>query len=274
MFTKRAEKRTSPFVWKNVHFIGDITINWENPKVFRYLRFSRVQEMFKKHEITFVSPSQWEDPYEKRYYKVKVNDGKESVPNIACLCVTTSASENASAFWNWGKNSDEPWLRLAINLYELLNTLDSFASKHKARIYVSSAKYDYNENEIKNIHKDKNFKASTLERYYIKLMSLKRQAYRFENELRIFVVWDEDSKNFDSLKKEEKYVEDKVLKISYKKSMKQLIEKITLDPRSAEFVDAKKKFDADVIVNQSQLFHCDKCKGIDFPQKKNGAETE
>ena len=113
-----------------------------------------------------------------------------------------------------------------------------------------------------------------MERYYIKLMSLKRQAYRFENELRIFVVWDEDSKNFDSLKKEEKYVEDKVLKISYKKSMKQLIEKITLDPRSAEFIDAKKKFDADVIVNQSQLFHCDKCKGIDFPQKKNGAETE
>ncbi len=84
--------------------MGKFALNWDHPKVYRYMPFSKAQEIINEDELTFVSPQKWDDPYEKRYYKVK----QKSMPSLACLCLTTSQSENAFAFWNWRKGSNEP----------------------------------------------------------------------------------------------------------------------------------------------------------------------
>lgn len=74
------------FVWKNVHFLGKIMLDFEDLSVYRYMSYSRVREMLKDNAITFVSPALWDDPYEKRYYNVKLNGSDNVFPNIACFC--------------------------------------------------------------------------------------------------------------------------------------------------------------------------------------------
>jgi len=150
MRPEQKNKMRTPFIWENVHFVGKITLDWERPMVYRYMPFSKAQEIINEGELTFVSPQKWDDPYEKRYYKVKVNGKQNNMPSLACLCLTTSQSENAFAFWNWRKGSNEPWVRLEFDLYELLRILDDYAERNKTQIFVSSIDYSYNENEKKH----------------------------------------------------------------------------------------------------------------------------
>lgn len=229
--------KKSPFIWKNVHFVDELSLDWENPKVCRYMPFSRVCEMLKNRQIAFVSPELWEDPFEKRFYDVKVVKNKEgkpkesvALPNMACLCFTSSSSENAEAFWSRSKTSDEPYIRVVFDLYELLDALNSFADKHSARIYFAAAKYEF-EKDIKEVHKKRNFTEDKLERSYVSLMSLKRKAFSYEQELRLFIVWDKNSKKIKDFDK------NKVVFVSYKKSFNNLIKRMTFDPRLDSFED-------------------------------------
>lgn len=294
MRPEQKNKMRTPFLWENVHFVGKITLDWERPMVYRYMPYSRVQEMLKNDVITFVSPALWDDPYEKRYYNAKLNGDKNVFPNIACLCVTSSPSENSAAFWNWSKGSNESWLRIGFSLFELLEGLNGIVKNRGARIYVSSMQYDYDENEINNIYKKMNFTPENLERSYVNLLSIKRKAYRYENELRISVVWNRNTAVSESIKNV-KYEIDKTLKISFSKSFtKALIKKITLDPRQGalakeglafdlnlikrgeitkykkELKSVIKKYEPTIEIQKSQLFHAYKCKNIDYtPKKRN-----
>jgi hypothetical protein len=229
--------KKSPFIWKNVHFVDELSLDWENPKVCRYMPFSRVCEMLKNRQIAFVSPELWDDPFEKRFYDVKVVKNKDAkpkeyvaLPNMACLCFTSSSSENAEAFWSRSKTADEPYVRVVFDLYELLDALNSFADKHSARIYVAAAKYEF-EHEIKNVHKKWKFTEDELEHSYVRLMSLKRKAFSYEQELRLFIVWDKEPTKIEN------FGENKVVFVSYEKSFNDLIKRMTFDPRLDSFED-------------------------------------
>lgn len=279
-----AKEGNFPFVWNRIHFKGDFTLRLDNPSVYRYMPFSRVQDMLKDSEITFVSPNLWDDPYEKRYYNVKV-DGKENVvPKMVCLCFTTSENENADAFWNRSKTSGEQWVCVKFSLYELLDSLNDFAKKNDARIYVSSAQYTP-ENDIKNAAKKWRISEQYLEPAYVRLMSLKRNAFRYENEIRIFVVWDNDSQEIKGFEKTNDG-KGELLKISFKNRKNCFIKKITVGPaicktdENDNSKDAKKKSKKNeseykneleqlvksskrnITINQSQFGNFNKCDGI------------
>lgn len=207
--------------WKHVHFVGKVVLEWPNPKGYRFMPYSRVMQMFKENKIAFVSPDKWDDPYEKKYLNVKVN-GNEILLNMACLCFKTSLNDNSAAFWNSVKKEGEPVIRLTIDLCELWNVLDEFAEENDAQVYVSSVKYT-DLKKINEAYKNPAIVKSNLEESYIRLMSLKRNAYKYEEELRVFVVWkkNNEGKVFDDFKK------DKILKIDLKKS--EIVKKILLD---------------------------------------------
>lgn len=296
MVTTKSDIEKNIPKWKHINILGRNTIDWKSPKVFRYMPISRIQKMFEDNEITFVFPNLWEDPYEKRYYNVALNGNKDAFPNIACLCVTTSRSDSSAAFWNWSKHSDETWLRVQFNVFELLEILDTFADRTNARIYVSPVNYDYTEDEIKLLHEKMNFDSKHMEKSYIKLMSVKRKAFRYENELRIFVVWDRNSKELES---KGLYEKDSILKIPFSIPKEKLIKKITLDPRQSEMAkidvmyrlnliplgkrtafekavkEVVQKFKNGIEVQNSGLLNGHECKGISYPPapKKNVKKT-
>jgi len=136
----------------------------------------------------------------------------------------------------------------------------------------------------KNIHKNPDFDAKDKIRYYVKLMSLKRKAFCYENEIRIFVVLKRGVKKFE---------EDEILKIEFKNisSLPKLVNKITLDPHFSELEKIPAAYDLNLLqhgsklnyekksknllnrshlkirLENSQLLRCNKCKEITFPKK-------
>jgi len=207
------------FKWDHIHFMGTTAINWENPYVYRYMSYRRVKEILRKREITFVSPKKWEDPYEKIYLNAKVVCETEKIPNIACLCVRTNPCENSDAFWNWSKIKKEWLVRVKINLYKLCSDLEKFASENNARIYLSSVNYK-TKTYIANASKNEKIVKGSLEKSFVRLMSLKRHDFEYEDELRIFIVW-------NRTKKLQAFKDDGLLKIGCHLNC---IERITVQP--------------------------------------------
>ncbi len=220
---KKAKSTVKSQKWEHIHFVGRVALEWPRPLAYRFVPFCRVKQMFKDNKITFISPEKWTDPYEKKYLNVRVN-GKNVLPNIACLCFKTSLNDNSAAFWESKRKDGEPVIRLTFDLCELWNVLNEFAEENNGvEIYVSLANY-VSIQTINHAYQDSSIMKSDLRESYIRLMSLKRAAYKYEDELRIFITWEKNDKNkvFDEFKKK------KILRIDLNES--QIIKKILLDP--------------------------------------------
>lgn len=285
--SKEMVNKKNPWGFSNVFFMGKMALNWDSLRVYRYVPFSRAKSMINEKKLTFLSPDLWEDPFEKRYYDVKVvNDGKEKkVPKMACLCTTSSGNENAAAFWNCSRGSSETYLRLTLDLYKLCEILNSFAKKNKAKIYVSAMNYDYDRKEIEKIYKDKDFMSEKqLDDLYVKLMSLKRKEFKYENEIRFFIVWSDESKfpKFDESKKIEVGIKkidslitsiliepnlDSISKIDviYEMKLYKKGTKGSIQTDIASFID---KLSSKISVKKCQLYMSNKCRVITWPIPK------
>lgn len=215
----------NPFIWKHIHFLGSLLLNWDNPIIYRFTSYSLLKEIFKKKQIVFLSPKKWEDPFETRYLDADaIENGKRVVlPYIACLCFKMSKNDNSAAFWDAAKTDGDFFVRISFDLFQLCSALEKFAGRTNARIYVCAANYNYSVDDLKNAHTNESIMKGSLEESYVRLMSLKRKAYKYENELRIFVVWDSENKH----KEFEKYKNEGLIRISC--SPKQIIKKIMLE---------------------------------------------
>lgn len=215
-----------PFRWQHVRVIGRITMDWDNAILSKYMRYRYAKDLFKKvGKASFISPQKWEDPFEKRFYDISI--GSELKPikyGMACYCMTSSPSENSSAFWNRAKDDEEFWVRLDFDLCLFLDNLEVFATENHCMFYLSQVNYDLTEKEIVNAYRNSKIVREDLEETYVRLMSLKRRAFKFENEYRIFAIWDKAGK----LK-----IKDDILEVSIQNT-KGLIKNITIDPWQQE----------------------------------------
>lgn len=148
--------------------------------VHRYTRFS----YFKSDELVFIPLDRWDDPYETLFYignHVQNNMGIQ----IACLCGTYECVEGEEAHWKRSTyQCYEPVIRVSYNFNKLCEVLELVASKHNVRFYITIANYSNSIDQLKGA-KGTTF---TSEEDYINYLTLKRKAFAYENELRIFVV--------------------------------------------------------------------------------------
>lgn len=261
--------------WKHIHFMGDIALNWENPKIYRFVPYGRLKEMLADSVLTFVSPTQWNDPYEKMYFDIEVRGKKTKVPNIVCLCFRSELNDNSAAYWDKEENDKSPYVRLGVDLYRLCDILDRFSDKTESDVYIKSVRYCKNE-EIENAYKNPFVMKDSLKESYIRLMSLKRVAYKYENEIRIFIVWEKGNQKI------ERFLEQDLLKIKLDED-KSFLKEIMYDP---SFL-SKSKIVADLdllkddkrkktyiqknlwnVIVKKRISKCPKIKFIEFPCAK------
>ena len=204
---------TNPFSqWKYIHFIGKINLNLEHPRLYRYEYYSRFEEMYKGSRIVFPSPLSWPDLFEQRFLsdsflKYCFGECKENKTlrnRIFALCCTGDGSENADAQWNLRKTKEHDFcVRYSFNLWKFLNQLNSL-SNGDVEFYISSISYDYSQEElIHNQHIRSLGKPSGKDHipYLIRIMSYKRKAFKFENEIRIWSVVKEETSLLEKDKK-------------------------------------------------------------------------
>lgn len=156
---------------------------------------SRVLDIIEKepHQIGFVSPDLWYDPYETKFLNTDYTmlDGYKQ-PKIYCFCARMD-NLNEEASWKIYKKENEPLLRLSIRTSDFLLSLDKFAREHTCDLYFSKVDYKLKRKEIDGLYLPSSpyfhdYFDGFNDKQYVRVMSLKRWAFNYENEYRIFVI--------------------------------------------------------------------------------------
>lgn len=179
--------------------------------VHRYTKFS----YFNKDELVFIPLDKWEDPYETLFY-VGNNINNNLDIQLACMCCTYDRVEGEEASWKRSMyNGSTDTIRISYNYNALCQVLDKIGKQTGLRFYITVVDYSNSIEQLKGV---KNPVFNSVEEY-ISYLTLKRKAFTYENELRIFVV----SKKLD-------FDINGILKIKVPVDNDNLYDSITLPP--------------------------------------------
>ena len=173
------------------------TIATNQEYLYRYINLESFITNMREKCWRFSEPSIWEDEYEKRFYcadytSVQTGDAPRKV-----FASCTTQKKDSHAQWIVYKGNGglkQRIIELKLDFVKLSKQLNSFAQQ---KGYLFEERFvDYmSKNDIDSIHKKSNgyynkyFSPFSLKNY-LSLLSLKRDAYDYEKEWRLFMVPD------------------------------------------------------------------------------------
>ena len=183
--------------YSKIHILNGYTFPTDKDTFYKYMPLERFLSNVYHKQFVFVSPEVWKDPFERLYFNVDCSSHSYKTEAIACLCVTDKSSTNEDASWKAYTDQGEKAVRLSIHREKFLKMMDEFADKNKYEVYIGKAQYGYEKQEIMDLYKPSSpyhdlFFPDPMERmHYLTVMTLKRSAFEYENEFRVFLVKDE-----------------------------------------------------------------------------------
>lgn len=161
-------------------------------RLYKFMPLENALRTLSSRELWFANPSTWKDPFEKRFLDaeyVDINEEEKSIPygkRTYCMCVTqTPASE---AYWNT-YSREQIGIKLLFFRDELLKQLEAYTDLYD--IYIGKVEYmqtpDILKKKISEIPLSTPIPTSTKE-LYVRLLLLKRIAYKYEDEIRIILI--------------------------------------------------------------------------------------
>lgn len=140
----------------------------------------------------FFEPNKWNDKYEQRFYcaDYKIEGAEHSTPQLFATCVTRAKnSEAAWKVYSHGQGFSSHCVQLELDIDKLRTEL------RNSGLIIAEKPVEYkDEKYILDLHnRDKSkdygayFSSFSLEKF-LKLLSLKRDAYSYEREVRLFVI--------------------------------------------------------------------------------------
>lgn len=153
--------------------------------VSKYTRLSNLEKSIRDRTFYFCSPSGWLDPFEMLFFQSRIKIGNIDNVIVHASCFACNDIENEEGFWQiWSKDEKEPIVRITYNVVNLLTSLNNRAG-NLYDFYLGGMEYK-NREEIKDIALQQEDHYEQIDDYLNKLC-LKRNAYKYENELRLFV---------------------------------------------------------------------------------------
>lgn len=160
-------------------------------KVYKYMTLESFITSLYSRKWRFFEPSKWNDKYEQRFYcaNYTFSEARGNTPQLFATCVTKAKnSEAAWKVYSHGQGLGAHCVQLELDIVELRKQLraSGLRFEEKPIEYV-------HENVILNLHKknrsyyNEYFRSFTLNSF-LNLLSLKRDAYKYEQELRLFVI--------------------------------------------------------------------------------------
>lgn len=211
---------------------------------YRYMQLKHFNEMISNNNIIFISPYLWHDPFEFLFYQpnIKIRKNDSVYYQTYALCFTIDTTNEETKWQNSGcntqsnyQNDDRQIIRVKFNLRELCRALSK--NNSESLIFVSHIDYSHKKKEIVSIlnrlSKKNSPKYTDIEQYVYNL-TLKRKAFTYENEVRIFVIdKTENKKNFERIKPYRIDISSKI------------IPQITLPPKPLEAFDPQNEKSVD-----------------------------
>lgn len=189
-------------------------------RIYKYIRINKAVEWMLNPnggKLIFKEPNAWEDPTEKAMYEAKLldKDGNEyRHPKVFASCFTKNIASDASwtVYQHVKVNDTQPrgCIKLSIRFEGLLSQLRKWIKEEEKKgrkftLYYGNVVYkewdDIEKVQIpKSSIRQKVFNDSApIQENFLKLLLLKRKAYEYENELRIFLVLEGGNVNSNEL---------------------------------------------------------------------------
>lgn len=199
-----------------------------NKLLYKIMPVDRVLEFLEKGRWAFVSPTLWQDPFERAFLEANYkHKGKLfTLPvkpslineklyyNLFASCFTET--KESEAFWKtYSPNGDG--IRVAINASTLISKLSSLKDYD---VYIGKALYQ-NYETLYKFKTDKtywmNLESTTVNKTHLELLLKKRIPFEYENEIRVLLL-------------RKKRMKNSIAKVTIP-DFKNLIVGIKLDPR-------------------------------------------
>lgn len=210
----------------------DEFVNSSRP-LYKHMSLNNALRTLNKHFIWFSNPTEWKDPFEGRFLTAKYHRGNEIldfpwVNRVYCTCVTLTAS--SEAFWT-PYSQNQIAIELRINRQQLITELESYLDKYD--IYVGKVNYQQTDvitGELHTIPFTTNILQPFSEMWCAELLLLKRNAYKYEDEVRIIMVEKQKKIKSDTDSIMTKPNVKKGIKVGFKCKNTDIIKDIILDP--------------------------------------------
>lgn len=177
-------------------------INIQNPleHAYKYMTLEAFTLSLLKSTWQFAEPTRWNDEYEGRFYRADYNALKvcNCPSKMYATCITgEKANEAAWKVYAHGQGLGSRCIQIKINMNALRKELSNGISNHcfdtEGTIYEGTVFYDLSDQEIKTLNApsgayyDTFFDSFNMESF-LKLLLIKRKAYEYEKETRLFFV--------------------------------------------------------------------------------------
>ena len=160
-------------------------------KIYKYMTLDTFMVCLYKGSWRFFEPNKWSDRYERRFYCADYKFPNASIvaPKLYATCLTRCKNSEASwKVYSNGQSFNQHCVQIEINLVEFRKQLCA------SRYLLEEREVEYlHESLIDTIHKPKDkryslyFSPFTFQKF-ISLLTLKRDAYTYEKEVRFFLV--------------------------------------------------------------------------------------
>lgn len=159
----------------------------------KYLPFKRLKSQLQHGylKLSFVSPMCWADPFERLYFDMDYRKFGFYSPNVRCFCVSedNATTCGADAMWLSYEVPDDKVIRITFERENILYALDKYAQDNDCNIVLSRMDYGYSRRELEDLAPLKAYENKKIEiGDYLSLLSLKRKAFSYEQEIRFFLI--------------------------------------------------------------------------------------
>lgn len=170
---------------------GEIVSINTSLRLYRNLRISNVLEIINNKTLQFDVPIRWNDPFEKLFYQKDVCCGVRKY-YVVCLCFYYDAIQGEESMWNMHGHpiatlkEDEFVVRASFNILALCKSLAK--ANNELKFYIAPVDYSKSRVEILKTNQERKKKGYTAIHEFIEDMLLKRKAFSYEREIRLFAV--------------------------------------------------------------------------------------
>lgn len=196
--------------------------------LYKHLPLENALRTLKDKSLWFANPTTWKDPFEKRFLEAKyIRNGSEVKfkwkNKVFCTCLTQTIT--SEAFWNI-YSRDEIGIELRIYSETLLEELSRYDDTYK--IFIGKVEYLKTKDIQKGLRSIpfnppvQNREILNTDDFAARLFLLKRNAFSYEDEIRIIIVKDNAT-------------QEKGINISYNSDNTSLIQSIVIDPRIGDY---------------------------------------
>ena len=192
----------------------------------KYMPLEYALKTLNEKKLWFANPTSWKDPFEKRFIEAQYKSKKGKLSSFAwkdrvfCICMTQTIT--SEAYWNT-YSYQQIGIELRVNKRQLYHELKKIQNQYD--IYIGKVEYmktsDIKKQPISSIPFGNPIPKENTPGWNARLLLLKRNAYKYEDEIRIILVKKNKTK-------------EQGIYLEYQCENTDLIETIVLDPALAD----------------------------------------